>query len=649
MLIDSSKLKIRKGVIPSRKKEKPVIPNVERFLDNAQDNLRVLRLAQKYWEDLADWRARNYRNFMYYRGKQWHELVIVRDRDGKETQMTEEDYIKSQGKIPFKQNLIGPIIRSTVSQYRANPSKSIVIARAKENASKSEMLTNVLQAELDVNEIVELDAQNLKNFLIFGGVFGKVGYKYIPTLNREGVEVNNVADDRIFFNSGITDPRLKELNLIGEIIDAPIEDIISAFAKSKADEVAIRSLFTAGNQQFPGTGETLSQSDTAVNDFMVPNNLSLCRLYEIWELKADWRMYVHDYYDGTRECVDITQEQIDQINRERVAYYASQNVPEEEVPLMVGTMVFERYWYYKYLTPNGACLKEGETPYEHEEHPYAFSLYPLIKGEVWGLVEDSIDQQRFINRLIISQEFARSAAAKGVLLVPEDSIPDDMTIDDFAEEWTKYNGVIKIKVKPGAQIPQQISASAIDPNSNEAIQMQMDFMMRVSGVGNAIQGVTAKSGTPSSLYAQEAQNSAMNNVDLIQTFGSFKKRRDKKVLSVIRQYYEDRLITIAGKTYTKEAMMYKASEAKAMKDIDINIIQGADSPVFRSMMDDQLFKWVDTNKMDIEMALAHCSMPFAESLLADIRSRREEAQKQAMAQQQGMPPGQPQVQPQITA
>ena len=646
MILDTEKLKIRKGVLPGKKTTPKQGASVDRFFENREDNMRVLQIAMKYWDDLADWRTRNYRNFMYLRGKQWHELVTFTDRDGKATQMTEEEYIKQQGKIPFKQNLIRPVLKKIVSQYRSNPSKSMAIARSKENSSKSEMLTTMLQAELDVNDAAELDARNLENYMINGAAIGKVGYQYIPTLNRESLFLDNIASDRIFFNGGIKDTRLKEINFIGDIIDAPKNYVKAAFAKNRADETEIDRLFNTANTINPGTGRSLTASDTAVTGFMLPTDMSMCRIYECWEYKAEWRLYVHDYYDGTRQVLKATKAQIDKVNQDRIAYYAENGIPEEDVPLMVATEKYEQYWYVKYLTPSGACLFEGETPYEHEEHPYAMAL-AIINGEIWSAVEDMIDQQRFINRLIIAQEFARSAAAKGVLLVPEDAIPDDMQIEDFADEWTKYNGVIKIKTKAGVPLPQQIVARAIDPDSNASIQMQMDFFMRTSGVGDAIQGISAKAGVSGTLYAQEAQNSATNNIDTTESYNAYKKRRDRKALSVIRQYYEDRIITIAGKLYSNEAMMYKASEAKAMKDIDINIVQGADSPVFRSMIDDQLFKWVDTNKIDIETALAHSSIPFADNLLADIQRKRKEAEEMMAQQQQQAQMGGQVQQPQM--
>ena len=87
----------------------------------------------------------------------------------------------------------------------------------------------------------------------------------------------------------------------------------------------------------------------------------------------------------------------------------------------------------------------------------------MVNGECWGLVEDLIDQQKMINRNMVMFDFMNSASAKGVLLVPEDCIPDDGSLEEIADEWTRYNGVIKIRTRTGAIIPQQISSNAINP------------------------------------------------------------------------------------------------------------------------------------------------------------------------------------------
>ena len=45
------------------------------------------------------------------------------------------------------------------------------------------------------------------------------------------------------------------------------------------------------------------------------------------------------------------------------------------------------------------------------EHPICCCFTPL-DGEVWGFVEDIIDQQKYINRLIVLQDMIISASAK---------------------------------------------------------------------------------------------------------------------------------------------------------------------------------------------------------------------------------------------
>ena len=53
---------------------------------------------------------------------------------------------------------------------------------------------------------------------------------------------------------------------------------------------------------------------------------------------------------------------------------------------------------------------------------------------------------------VINLDFAMSASQQGVLLVDEDSIPDDLDLEDIVEEWTKYRGVIKLKMKGASRL-----------------------------------------------------------------------------------------------------------------------------------------------------------------------------------------------------
>ena len=143
-----------------------------------------------------------------------------------------------------------------------------------------------------------------------------------------------------------------------------------------------------------------------------------------------------------------------EVNRRRITEQSQMGVSEENYKLIAYQWFID--WYFRFLSPYGDVLKEGETPYWHKSHPYSFKLYPFYNGEVHSFVSDFIDQQRYINRLITMQDFIMGAGAKGVLMFPEELIPDDMTVEDIAEEWVAYNGVIYYKSNGTTKMPQQI-------------------------------------------------------------------------------------------------------------------------------------------------------------------------------------------------
>ena len=64
----------------------------------------VLLQAQKAWEEIDPFRHKRKRNRDYTYGKQWNDRIKL--PDGRV--MTEEEYIRQQGKVPLKNNLIQP-------------------------------------------------------------------------------------------------------------------------------------------------------------------------------------------------------------------------------------------------------------------------------------------------------------------------------------------------------------------------------------------------------------------------------------------------------------------------------------------------------------------------------------------------------------
>jgi len=213
--------------------------------------------------------------------------------------------------------------------------------------------------------------------------------------------------------------------------------------------------------------------------------------------------------------------------------------------------------------------------------------------------------------------------------------PNAYTPNDFAREWTRFNEVIKYVPKAHGKIPEQISANSTGIGLNEMIALEMNIIQGISGVHDAIQGKSAVSGKPAALYAQEAQNASLNTLDYMSTFRYYKQKRDMKALKVIVQYYnEKRYLAVNGRTINEDTKLYDPELVRDL-DFDVVVTQGMDTPVYRQLIDETLFKLLEGQLIDLEMFLEHTSLPFADKLLAAVRQRKE-----AMAQS-GLPGGMP--------
>ena len=617
-------------------------PTLREDSEAQRENLLLLHQWESWWNSLSDYRTRRKRVRNYLRGKQWEDIIADPRSTTGET-IKEHDYIVSQGKVPLKQNIMSQLKNNIVGRFRSNQLKPMVVARDKNEQDQSEMLSNALQHAHSINDCKELDSANFLEFVMSGMPVAKVGYKYWRERNLEDAWVQNVNPNRFFFNTDISDIRHTDVRVVGEIHDLTLDEVKSVFARNSADEEMIEQWYrgygTDNDTLINSSGLTSDRIDSI--DFLIPMDTNKCRVIEGWYLKAAWRTYVHDYLTGEYYITDKSVKEVMAENQQRINDAMAAGVDLSEVPLKEAESKYEQYWYFKFLTPFGKCLYEGETKYKHESHPYAFVTYPLVDGEVWGMFEEIIDQQRYINRLITMMDFMIGSSAKGVLMVPEDAIPDDMDIDDFAEEWSRYNGVIKIKAKAGSQLPQQIVSRGTSVGIGEMLQLQMKLMQEISGVNYAIQGQKAGSSTPSSLYAQEAENSSLNSKDVMETYAGYLKRRDQKLLKVVHQFYDEkRMLNISGDASARAIKMYEP-EKVADLDFDVEIAQTVDTPVFRQITDDILLGMLKDQFIDITTYLEHSSMPFAKPLLETVKAKQLELTGMQQGMQQGMPPQQP--------
>lgn len=575
-----------------------------------QTNQQLLAKAARCFANLADFRKRRNRSIDYYRGRQWNDTIVVNGNT-----MTEEQYIEMQGRPALKQNLIRTPLRNLIGQYRNNPGKPLIFARNREEQSAAEMMTLALESVLDMNDSQNRDARQLEEFLISGCAIYRTSFSMDNERQRAIPKFRAVNPNRFFVNTDAEDCQGDDVDFVGEIMDMSMEQLVATYAHCPQDEEWLRK--TYGEKE---TNNALAK-DILQNMDMGSQNSHKCRVVEVWHNTSNWRLYCHDYLDGTYFFVDTDQKRlVDQENERRARYAEDCGMP---VPKIVCQTRYANEWECRHLTPYGQTLFCSPSPYAHGSHPYVFSFYPMLNGECWGMVEDLIDQQRMVNRNMILFDFINSASAKGVLLVPEDCIPEDYTIEDIAEEWAKYDGVIKIRTRPGAQIPQQITSNAMHGGMMEMIRMQMGLMNDIGGVHDAVQGKNTNSGTPSSLYAQQSQNSMVNTLDYIESFNQIIKKRDQRLIQLIRQYYTSRqLINLAGKDYHQTVHNFDPEKVKDI-DFDNTIIQNTDTPAFRTLVDNTLMQLLQQKAIDTETFLKNCTLPFADKMLQEIDKQKK--------------------------
>ena len=104
--------------------------------------LTVLMEAQRAWDNMAKFRGERERNKRYTYGEQWDDVISV---DG--ICMTEEEYIKSQGNVPLKNNIIRRLVRTILGVYRGQSKEPTCTARDRDEQKIGETMSTILQTE----------------------------------------------------------------------------------------------------------------------------------------------------------------------------------------------------------------------------------------------------------------------------------------------------------------------------------------------------------------------------------------------------------------------------------------------------------------------------------------------------------------------
>ena len=579
----------------------------------------VLYRARQCWMQMEQFRRDRERNKNYAYGRQWDDLICV---DGR--RMKESELIKRQGNIPLKNNLIRRMIRNVKGVWRGQESEPTCTARDRDEQKYGETMSTVLQCNMDINQMKELNAHSLEEFLISGMVVHKKTFGW----RRENYDcwTDYVQPNNFFIDCNMRDVRGWDVGILGEIHDISFEDLAQKYARSPEEYARLAEIYKEAKDA-GRIGTAFEQFGFPLGDrldFLTPEDMGLCRVIEVWQKESKARYRCHDPNSGERFKIEIEDydEEVAKPNAERRREGTALGMPEEEIPYIKAEWFVDSYWYYYILTPFGDILDEGETPYEHKEHPYVFKAYPFLDGEIHSFVADVIDQQRYVNRLIMLYDFIMKTSAKGVLLFPEDSLPDDMSIDDIANEWARADGIIVFKPSKSGKIPTQVTNNCAQLGIGELLNMQLKLFEDISGVNGALQGKPGFAGMSASLYSQQTQNATTSLLDILDTFSAFIREGAYKDVKNIQQSYDDKKAReIAGK---HSGMLQYDPQKMGNLQFDIRIVESTATPTYRAISNDFLMKLLEIGKISTEQLLEHGDFPFADSLLQSMKSQQEQ-------------------------
>lgn len=581
----------------------------------------VLMQAQHAWDMMSKFRKDRERNKRYTYGDQWDDVISV---DGK--YMSEASYIKSQGNVPLKNNIIRRLVRNVLGVYRSQSKEPTCTARDRDEQKLGETMSTILQCNMQLNRMNDLLARTMEEFLISGLV---VHRKWFGWRNDKcDCWTDYVQPNNFFVDGNMRDIRGWDASLVGEVHDVSFGTLCEQFAESPDDFQKLKHIYKEAHNRhsISDVCNYFGYSRLENYDFLFTSDPTRCRVIEVWRKEHKPRYRCHDYNTGRIYKINVEDYDalVTEVNRQRMAQGLAAGMQQEDIPLVEAKWFMDDYWYYYYLTPFGDVLREGETPYAHRSHPYVFKAYPFIDGEIHSFVADVIDQQRYVNRLITVYDWIMRASAKGVLLVPEDAIPDGMNLDDIADEWSRFNGCILIK-KGAQNLPQQIANNATNIGIYELLNLQLKLVEDISGVNGALQGKPGYSGISGSLYAQQTQNATTSLLDLLESFSGFVVDGAYKDVKNMQQYYDDkRVFNIAGRNSSQ--VTYDPDQIGDV-EFDLSIVESSSSPAYREIANDFLLEIWRSGQITLEQLLQTGDFAFSDELLQSIQSQKEQMEQ----------------------
>lgn len=593
-----------------------------------KSDMQLLEYCHTLWNNLADARQRRARAMRMVYGDQWADIITVKGKT-----MTQRDYITSVGNVALQTNQLKKIVQTIAGVYVKQNNEPTCKARAREEQIYGELMTTALQTNWQMNDMPLVIDHNILEVLIGGFTAVRETYEY-----RDG-ELESWTDtchpNYMFFDSNLKDPRYKDMEVIGEIHDIPFGRFCEKFAKSREDVEKFAQWYaTESSPMYSKIMEDVNDKhDESTMTFFTPKDRTLCRVFEVWRKESRDRYRVHDENSGELYVINADDHDsirnIEQENKRRKELASMQGWSENEIPLIHYKENFfvDTYWYGRFMTPTGEILWEGASPYEGRRHPYSLLILPMTDGKIVSYLSDAIDQNIAINRMLTLHDWMMRAGLKGVTYVPADMIPDDMTEEDFAEQFTTIDGVVFYKPKGHGLKPETFYGHTGTLNLAEIVKMMSDLMESSVSVNAAIRGENVKSGTAAALYAQQTENSATPIASLMMRIGVFIKHMATLKLANIRQFYTPKKFKqIAGTLSNAVNVNNMDFRLAGNIEYDLSVAQSTSTPIYRALKTQILMDFASQGFIPPRFVFEFGDVPGADEIIQRLDAMSQESE-----------------------
>lgn len=611
------------------------------------NDMELLQRCRSAWNSLSGVRETRARTMRYCMGDQWGDTIKVWDH-GSYVYMTEREYMERKNTTPMSNNVMASILESIGGLYAKQGTEPVCFARDNDSRAINDMMSATLQCNWQSTYMQDLLNHAIKDYVIGGQMYAREGWES-KQLDLPDAWTELMEPDFMFFECG-SDPRHEDISLIGCLHDVSREDLYQKFARPEFGLTIddLDSIFSIQDVSDDGVGYEFNEEKNLCNVSFDHTNKSnhYVRVIEVWTTETKMRLQCFDpigtnannsYFKVDMDDTAMIEKlRADNIKRKKM--YDDRGVPEDERAYIVSEEVADKYWYYTYMAPDGTVLCKGETPYDYKSHPFTIKLFPYLNGKIHPFFANVIDQQRYINRLIVMNDMAIRSSSKGVWMIPT-TVLGGKSPAEFAEEIVEYDGLCFYTPRPNMpQVkPDIITSNAVNIGTNELLQIELNLIHEVSNVSGALQGKTPSAGTSASRYAQETQNATTSLYSILSDMDVFAEKLATKKCMTIQQFYEngrkilnkDNNSTIFYDRYTARDVHFKTS-----------IKNAAASTTYQSQINDRLDQLLQMGAINVVQYLQNINAPFADKLLASVQEQQAQLeqmyqQQQQMAAQQG--------------